>query len=87
MYVTSSSTIVLGHSEPNLYDTAYAPGYYNASLLSTASTSSSAYYESAKIRSIFYDGDENESQEISVYVEGLYGRGLQAVLEELSHAN
>ncbi|XP_071514753.1 uncharacterized protein Exn isoform X2 [Panulirus ornatus] len=70
VYVTSSSTIVLGHSEPNLYDTAYAPGYYNASLLSNASTSSSAYYESAKIRSIFYDGEENESQEISVYVEG-----------------
>ncbi|XP_069177972.1 serine-rich adhesin for platelets isoform X2 [Procambarus clarkii] len=70
VYVSSSSTIVLGQSEPNQYDTAYAPGYYNASLLSGASTSSSLYYESAKIRSIFYDGDENESQEISLYVEG-----------------
>lgn len=72
VYVTSSSTILLGQSEPNTYDTAYSPGYYNASLLSTASTSSSLYYESAKIRSIFYEGDENEAQEISLYVEGLW---------------
>lgn len=70
MYVSSSSTILLGQSEPNTYDAAYSPGYYNASLLSTASTSSSLYYESAKIRSIFYEGDENEAQEISLYVEG-----------------
>ncbi|XP_066953705.1 uncharacterized protein Exn isoform X3 [Macrobrachium rosenbergii] len=70
VYVTSSSTIVLGQSEPNTYDTAYSPGYYNASLLSGASTNSSLYYESAKIRSIFYEGDDNEAQEISLYVEG-----------------
>nr|XP_053644134.1 uncharacterized protein LOC128696802 isoform X2 [Cherax quadricarinatus] len=72
VYVSSSSTIVLGQCESNHneYDTAYAPGYYNASLLSGASTSSSLYYESAKIRSIFYDADDNESQEMSLYVEG-----------------
>ncbi|KAK7068257.1 Rho guanine nucleotide exchange factor 26 [Halocaridina rubra] len=70
VYVTSSSTIVIGQAEPNTYDTAYSPGYYNSSLLSGASTNSSLYYESAKIRSIFYEGDYNEDQEISLFVEG-----------------
>ncbi|MPD05430.1 hypothetical protein E2C01_101173 [Portunus trituberculatus] len=76
VYVTSSSTIVLGSSETeaNLYDAAYSPDYYNASLHS-ASTSSSLYYESAKIRSIFYeDGDQNEDQEISLFLEGWFGQ-------------
>lgn len=81
MYVTSSSTIVLGHTETpedHLYDAAayspaYSPDYYNASLAS-ASTSSSLYYESAKIRSIFYEeGDQSEDQEMSLYLEGWLG--------------
>lgn len=68
---------MLGPSEEeasNPYDVAYSPGYYNASLLSSSAastTSSSLYYENAKMRSIFYEGDENEAQEISLYVEGL----------------
>lgn len=100
VYVTSSSTILLGPSEEetsgNPYDAAYSPGYYNASLLSSSAastTSSSLYYESAKIRSIFYEGDENEAQEISLYVEGgdseeddCAGSHYEAIYEVISPA-
>jgi hypothetical protein len=51
----------------NTYDIAYDPNYYNASILSTAS--SSLHYDSVKIRSIYYDDRVNEAQEISCFVE------------------
>lgn len=70
--MTSSSTILLGPTDSdcasNTYDVAYDRNYYNASLVST--TSSSLHYDSVKIRSIFFDdGNVNEAQEISCFVE------------------
>ena len=67
--MTSSSAIVLGNGETcNVYDTAYDPCYYNSSQLSTSSNQTN--YNSARIRSIFYEPVHNkESQEITCFFE------------------
>ncbi|KAF2366737.1 Dbl (DH) domain [Trinorchestia longiramus] len=71
VYVSSSSTILLGQADSdnasNAYDVVYGPNYYNASQVST--TSSSLHYDSVKIRSIYFDGQIKEAQEISCFVE------------------
>ena len=74
VYVTSSSAIVLGTGEEsNVYDTAYDPCYYNASQLSSCSANTT--YESARIRSIFYEPVNNtESQEITCFLEDDKGK-------------
>ncbi|RXG71356.1 Rho guanine nucleotide exchange factor 26, partial [Armadillidium vulgare] len=68
VYVTSSSTIIIVCSnDENPYDANYESVYYNAS---NASGEASSDYQSAKMRSIFYE-DANECQEISCFVEGV----------------